>query len=512
MIRRTCIPLHRKAFALVQPRFSGTGTSIGSSSDRNFSYKEKLRSGLVDIKKDDAVALFQSMIQSRPLPTVVDFSRLFSGIARTKQYDLVLSLCKQMESNGIAHDLYTLSIVINCFCRRRKLGFAFSVFGKMLKLGYEPTTVTFSTLINGLCLEGRVSEAVELVDRIDRMMSTRSIYLWSGFEQNVLCKDESLDDALSLFSEMETKGIKANVFTYTSLIGGFCNAGRWDDGAQLLRDMITRDITPDVVTFNALIDSFVKEGKLTEAQELYNEMITRGIDPNTITYTTLIYGLCMENRLDEANQMMDLMVSKGCDPNSVTYSILINGYCKNKLVDEGMRLFRKMSVRGVVADTVTYSTLIQGFCQTGKPKVAKELFQEMVSIGVPPSVVDGAWDLFCSLPSKGVKPNVKTFTVMISGLCKKGSLPEANILLRKMEEDGIVPNVCTYNTLIRAHLSGGDISNSVELIEEMKRCGFSADASTIKMVMDMLSDGRLDKSFLDMLSGPFGDKSSSSLD
>nr|ABQ50549.1 hypothetical protein [Brassica rapa] len=157
---------YRKAFALVQPRFSGTGTSIGSSSDRNFSYKEKLRSGLVDIKKDDAVALFQSMIQSRPLPTVVDFSRLFSGIARTKQYDLVLSLCKQMESNGIAHDNYSLNIMINCFCRRRKLGFAFSVFGKMLKLGYEPTTVTFSTLINGLCLEGRVSEAVELVDRI----------------------------------------------------------------------------------------------------------------------------------------------------------------------------------------------------------------------------------------------------------------------------------------------------------------------------------------------------------
>ena len=81
--------------------------------------------------------------------------------------------------------------------------------------------------------------------------------------------------------------------------------------------------------------------------------------------------------------------------------------------------------------------------------------------------------------------------------------------LEKMKEDGYEPNYCTYNTIIRAHLrDGGDLATSVELIEEMNRCGFSADASTIKMVMDMLVDGRLDKSFLDMLSGPSQDKSS----
>ncbi|CAN6980903.1 unnamed protein product [Brassica rapa subsp. trilocularis] len=54
-----------------------------------------------------------------------------------------------------------------------------------------------------------------------------------------------------------------------------------------------------------------------------------------------------------------------------------------------------------------------------------------------------------------------------------------------MEEDGIAPDSGPYNTLIRAHLRDGDVSISVELIEEMKRCGFSADASTVKIVMDI---------------------------
>ncbi|KAG7591452.1 Pentatricopeptide repeat [Arabidopsis thaliana x Arabidopsis arenosa] len=578
-------------------------------SDRNLSYRERLRSGIVDIKKDDAIDLFQEMIGSRPLPSLVDFSKLFSAVARTKQYNLVLDLCKQMELKGIAHNNYTLSIMINCFCRCRKLCYAFSALGKIMKLGYEPDTITFSTLINGFCLEGRVPEALELVDRMVEMKHRPDLIMIntlvnglclkgkvseavvlidrmveSGFQPNAvtygpvlnvmcksgktalamnllrkmeerkikldaaiynilidsLCKDGNLNDSLDLFSEMELKGIKANNITYTTLIGGFCSAGRWDDGAQLLRDMITRKITPDVFTFSVLIDCFVKEGKLREAKELYNEMITRGLSPDTITYNSLIDGFCKENRLDEANQMLDLMVSKGCDPDIVTFNILINGYCKAKRTDDGLELFHKMSLRGVVADTFTYNTLIQGFCELGKINVAKELFQEMVSRRIPPDIVtykilldglcdngelekaleifekiqkskmeldigiysiiihgmcnaskvDDAWDLFCSLPLKGVKPDVKTYTIMIGGLCKKGSLSEAELLFRKMEEDGHAPDGCTYNILIKAHLGDGDATKSAKLIEEMKRCRFSADASTIKMVIDMLSDGK----------------------
>ena len=204
------IPLQRKAFALVQPRFSETGTprialcilssAFSVLSDGRVSCKERLRSGIVGIKKDDAVALFQSMIQSRPLPTVVDFSRLFSGIARTKQYDLVLSLCKQMEFQGIVYDLYTLNIMINCLCRLQKLGFAFSVMGKMFKLGYKPDRVTFSTLINGLCLKGLVSQAVELVDRMVEMKVLPNLIILNTLV-NGLCLQDGLSEAMDMLSD-----------------------------------------------------------------------------------------------------------------------------------------------------------------------------------------------------------------------------------------------------------------------------------------------------------------------
>ncbi|KAH0866329.1 LOW QUALITY PROTEIN: hypothetical protein HID58_083540 [Brassica napus] len=357
---------------LVHLRSTETGFS-GLSSYRNLSYKEKLRSGLFSIKKDDAVALFQSMILSRPFPTVIDFNRLFSGIARTKQYDLVLALCNQMELNGISHDLYTLSIVINCFCRCRKLGFAFSAMGKIFKLGYEPNTVTFNTLLNGLCLEGRVFEAVELVD---------------------------------------------------------C--------------MVLSQHVPDLITLN-----------------------------------TLVNGLCLQDGLSEAMSLIDRMVDSGV-PNER----------------------RRQSLRIQKPDSIAKKPEPRVHKSSKKSRPVREPVRAL-------SVESLSASDESEREGSERERDIQSYNIMLSGLCKRSSLSEADALFRKMKEDGYEPDGCTYNTLIRAHLRGSDITTSVQLIEEMKRCGFSSDASTIKIVMDMLSSGELDKSFLNMLYDPFGDKSSS---
>uniref|UniRef100_A0A0D3DWN8 Pentatricopeptide repeat-containing protein n=1 Tax=Brassica oleracea var. oleracea TaxID=109376 RepID=A0A0D3DWN8_BRAOL len=122
------------------------------------SSSERLRSGrLVDIKKEDAIDLFQTMLRSRPLPAVIDFNRVLLGlVAKSRHHFHVLGLCKRMELQGIAYDLDTLNIMINSLCRRRKISSAFAVFGKILKLGYKPDSETFNTLFSVLSLKGRV--------------------------------------------------------------------------------------------------------------------------------------------------------------------------------------------------------------------------------------------------------------------------------------------------------------------------------------------------------------------
>ncbi|KAK9280637.1 hypothetical protein L1049_014333 [Liquidambar formosana] len=86
------------------------------------------------------------------------------GSCENKTISTVISLIKRMEFLGIAHDVFTLSILINCFCHSNCMGFGFSVLGRILKLGLEPTSTTLNTLVKGLCVEGQIVQAVDLVN------------------------------------------------------------------------------------------------------------------------------------------------------------------------------------------------------------------------------------------------------------------------------------------------------------------------------------------------------------
>jgi pentatricopeptide repeat protein len=124
-----------------------------------------------------------------PLPFIVDFTQLLGGIARMKHYSVVITLIREMESLGIAPNVYTLSVLINCFCHLNRVDFGFFVLARILKLGYQPNCITLTALANGLRLQGNIAGAVRLVD------------------------------------EMEKKGYKPNVITYEAIVNGLCKIG-----------------------------------------------------------------------------------------------------------------------------------------------------------------------------------------------------------------------------------------------------------------------------------------------
>ncbi|KAI5338001.1 hypothetical protein L3X38_017272 [Prunus dulcis] len=93
------------------------------------------------------------MLQMRPLPSVVRFTKILGQVAKLKHYSAVISLYNQMGASGIGPAVYALNIFINCYCHLNQMGFSLSVLGKFFKLGLEPNVFTFNTLINGFLLE-----------------------------------------------------------------------------------------------------------------------------------------------------------------------------------------------------------------------------------------------------------------------------------------------------------------------------------------------------------------------
>ncbi|KAM2953248.1 hypothetical protein FF1_031650 [Malus domestica] len=103
---------------------------------------------------------------------------------------------------------------------------------------------------------------------------------------NTLCKEERIQEALTLFGTMTEKGIKPDVFTFNSLISASCKSGNWDEGVRLFKNMIDYGVLPDIVTYNAVLDALCKEGRTEEALNLVEEMVRRG----TAYFYLMSYG------------------------------------------------------------------------------------------------------------------------------------------------------------------------------------------------------------------------------
>ena len=144
---------------------SSHSNSISSSSSSS-RYKHQNDDASPSFRNiDDALASFNHMLHRKPLPCIIQFTKLLSAIVKMRQYyDAVISLSRPMELAGLSPNTYTLNILINCFCKLQHVDLGFSVLAKVIKLGLQPDVVPFTTLINGLCKVGKFSQAVELFD------------------------------------------------------------------------------------------------------------------------------------------------------------------------------------------------------------------------------------------------------------------------------------------------------------------------------------------------------------
>lgn len=118
-------------------------------------YRERLTyASLHSINFDDALSLFCEMLHSHPLPTILDFTRVLTAIAKmNKHHDAVV------EALGISHDLYTCTILIDCLCRCSRLSLALSVLADI---------VTYNVLLDCLCSKGKVEKAMVMVEDMEK--------------------------------------------------------------------------------------------------------------------------------------------------------------------------------------------------------------------------------------------------------------------------------------------------------------------------------------------------------
>ncbi|MCD7473578.1 hypothetical protein HAX54_015519 [Datura stramonium] len=139
-------------------------------------------------------------------------------------------------------------------------------------------TVSWNSIIMAYCHKGDITEARRLLDLMRLEGIEPGLITWNiliaSYNQLGRC-----DEALEVMKEMEVNGIMPDVFTWTCLIS---------DSSKLLRLVFDMIPEKDVYSWNSMIGGYCQAGYCGKAYDLFMKMHEFEVSPNVITWNVLM--------------------------------------------------------------------------------------------------------------------------------------------------------------------------------------------------------------------------------
>mmetsp|Transcript_36021 Transcript_36021/g.78908 ORF Transcript_36021/g.78908 Transcript_36021/m.78908 type:complete len:837 (-) Transcript_36021:26-2536(-) len=335
------------------------------------------------------------------------------------------------------------------------------------------------------------------------------------------CKNGSRwADGIRLLREMESyTGTAPDVVAYTASIAGCAEAGEWRTAFQLLEEMKSKGCEPNVVTLSACISSCatacanaakatslvdddsssMETNDITEPKHralgLLGAMKAEGssVKPNVFSYNAAIRACAEAFDLDMAFTLFDALKQQGLKPSVVTYGSLMTACERVGNLGAASRVMKMIreEAGNIRPNEVIYGAMISCCRKSGQADRAVLLLRKMIKEGLSPNIATFntvimaqfqrdpdirtavlVYKLMQSQHSR-VKPNRRTYNILVRGLAENNRPNDAEIFLWKMKNDGFVPDVDLFTALVGSYERSGQPGKALRLMESMERDGYN---------------------------------------
>ena len=363
--------------------------------------------------------------------SIREYHSMISILGKMRKFDTAWTLIEEMKRGNNGSSLVTpqtLLIMIRKYCAVHDVGRAISTFYAYKRFNFQVGLEEFQSLLSALCRYKNVQDAEHLLfcNRNVFPFDTKSFNIILNGWGNVI---GSTSHAERIWQEMDKRGIKYDVVSYSSLLSCYSKSSKLYKVLNLFDQMKKMKITPDSKVYNAVIHALAKGKLVNEAVNLMKTM-EDDIAPNIVTYNSLIKPLCKARKIDEAKKFLDEMLQRGLSPTIQTYHAFFR-ILRTK--EEVFTLLGKMRKQGCDPTIETYIMLIRKFCRWRQ--------------------LDAVFDVWSQMKMGEVNPDRSAYIVLIHGLFLNGKLEEAHKYYIEMQERGFLPEPKTEE-MLQAWVSG----------------------------------------------------------
>eukprot|EP00435_Cladocopium_sp_Y103_P040097 s2625_g10.t2 len=331
---------------------------------------------------------------------------------------------------------------------------ASSWFSKMRAAGYEPDLQAYNFLLGAHASRGDMDSADEVLSSMQQDYCVPDQFTFFHAIQSCE-RSGDIQHAQAHFQNMQQMGILLTDLVCNAMIAVQASVGDVEGVERTLKEMRRQGVPPDRVSFNSALAAAVKAADQDAVTRWLNEMKQSGFEPDATTYTTVVNSSVLKRNMLEAEKWIDQAIQDQI-LSPAPFNCLIGGYGKvgdlsaaEAVIDRMRPIIQWLHHGGrmLKPDVITYTSLISGFAARGQMQLAKEWLDNMCQVSL--------------------EPTAATFGTILRSCEKRHDVDAAEHIRKKMEELEIEPNRVIFNTLLHIYASARDINQAEAVFQDL---------------------------------------------
>ncbi|XP_077213557.1 tetratricopeptide repeat (TPR)-like superfamily protein [Tasmannia lanceolata] len=226
----------------------------------------------------------RKMFVQMPQKDSVSWSTMIVGFAQNGCFDDAFSFFRDSWRLGMGPSEVSLTGVLSAFAQAGAFEFGKILHGYIEKTGFNRIISVSNALLDTYAKCGNINMARLVFNQ----MVEKTIVSWTSMMAGLAMHGHG-DEAIELFREMESSGVRPDGITFISILYACSHVGLIEQGCEYFHKMKeVYEIELSIEHYGCMVDLYGRSGLLNEAYKFITNM---PIEPNAIIWRTLL-GAC----------------------------------------------------------------------------------------------------------------------------------------------------------------------------------------------------------------------------